>query len=101
MRAYLIGSLRRLESERGRYFDSQSSFPVERVDEPRLILKFRRWSCKGTNVGSRAWNLVPLSAFAFQQWLVAHYRHDTDRSKSGKIKGACTGLGQINAAALT
>src|SRR5262249_35575710 len=35
----------------------------------------------------------------FHRWLVAHHRDDTDRSKSGKSKGACTGLGQINAAA--
>ena len=50
-------------------------------------------------LGSRAWNLVPLSAFALHQRLIAHHRHDTDRSKSGKSKGSCTGLGQINAAA--
>ena len=31
--------------------------------------------------------------------LVAHYRHHADRSKPGKPKGACPGLGQINAAA--
>jgi hypothetical protein len=49
----------------------------------------------------RAWNLVPLSAFAFHRRLVAHHRHDTDRSKSIKSKGACTGLGQINAAAFS
>jgi hypothetical protein len=48
---------------------------------------------------SRAWTLVPPSSFAFHQWLVAHNRHDTDRSKSGKIKGTCTCLGQINATA--
>ena len=36
---------------------------------------------------------------AFHQSLIGHHRHDTDRSKSGKSKGACTGLGQINAAA--
>src|SRR5215831_7071334 len=29
----------------------------------------------------------------------AHYRHDVDGNKSGKSKGTCTGLGQINAAA--
>jgi hypothetical protein len=34
MRAYLIGSLRRLESEACPVFRSQSSFPVERVNEP-------------------------------------------------------------------
>jgi hypothetical protein len=69
-------------------------------------------------LGTRAWKLVPLSAFkkiglpkrldelpeaalevVFHQWLVAHHRHDTDRSKSGKFKRARTGLGQINAAA--
>src|SRR5262249_48580522 len=44
-------------------------------------------------LSSRAWNLVPLSAFAFHRWLVAHHRHDTDRSKSDKSKGTCTGLG--------
>jgi hypothetical protein len=33
------------------------------------------------------------------QRLVAHHRHDADRSKSGKSKGARTSLGQINAAA--
>ena len=32
-------------------------------------------------------------------WLVAHHRHDADRSKSGKSKDTRTGLGQINAAA--
>jgi hypothetical protein len=31
--------------------------------------------------------------------LVTHHGHDADRSKSGKSKGAGTGLGQINAAA--
>ena len=43
----------------------------------------------------------PEAAFdvAFHRWLVAHYRHDANGSKSGKSKGACTGLGQINAAA--
>jgi hypothetical protein len=30
--------------------------------------------------------------------LVTHHGHDVDRSKSGKSKGAGTGLGQINAA---
>jgi hypothetical protein len=50
-------------------------------------------------LGSRAWNLVPLSAFAFHQWLVVQHRHDINGSKSGKSKGACTRLGQINAAA--
>src|SRR4029453_16180346 len=51
-------------------------------------------------LGTRAWKLVPLSAFkkiglpkrldelpeaalevVFHQWLVAHHRHDTDRGK--------------------
>src|SRR5256884_4132646 len=50
-------------------------------------------------LGSRAWNLIPLSVLAFHRWLVAHHRHDTDKSKFGKSKGACTGLGQINAVA--
>src|SRR5262249_46292857 len=35
----------------------------------------------------------------FHRCLVAHYRHDADRSKFGKSKGACTRLGQIDAAA--
>jgi hypothetical protein len=34
------------------------------------------------------------------KWLLTHDGHDADRSKSGKSKGAGTGLGQINAAAL-
>ena len=57
-------------------------------------LKFSRWSCWAADL-----ELVPLSAFAFHRWLVARHRHDIDRSKSDKSKGACTGLGQINAAA--
>jgi hypothetical protein len=36
---------------------------------------------------------------AYHRCLVAHYRHDADGNKSGKSKGTCTGLGQINAAA--
>src|SRR5262249_246662 len=36
---------------------------------------------------------------AYHRCLVAHYRHDADGNKFGKSKGACTGLGQINAAA--
>src|SRR5262249_45910563 len=36
---------------------------------------------------------------AFCRWLVAHHRHDADAGKSGKSKGTCTLLGQINAAA--
>src|SRR5262249_23651482 len=36
---------------------------------------------------------------AYHRYLVAHYRHDADENKSGKPKGTCTGLGQINAAA--
>jgi hypothetical protein len=31
--------------------------------------------------------------------LGAHYRHDANRSKFGKSKGACIGLGWINATA--
>jgi len=46
----------------------------------------------------RAWNLSPVS-LRVSRWLLAHHRHDTDTSKSGKSKGACTGLRQINAAA--
>src|SRR5262249_34375129 len=43
----------------------------------------------------------PEAAFdvAYHRCLVAHYRHDADENKSGKPKGTCTGLGQINAAA--
>src|SRR5262249_3942123 len=43
----------------------------------------------------------PEAAFgvAYHRCLVAHYRHDADGNKSGKSKGTCTGLGQINAAA--
>jgi hypothetical protein len=41
---------------------------------------------------------VALKVAFHGQWLVAHH-HDADRGKSGKSKGACTGLGQINAAA--
>ena len=43
----------------------------------------------------------PEAAFdvAYHRCLVAHYRHDADGNKSGKSKGICTGLGQINAAA--
>src|SRR5262249_49194691 len=49
-------------------------------------------------LGKRVWNLVRLSAFAFHRWSVTHHRHDADTSKSGQSKGACTGLGQVNAA---
>ena len=38
-------------------------------------------------------------AVAFHRRLVAHHRHDVDRSKSGESKGTCTGLVQINAPA--
>src|SRR5262249_29947706 len=43
----------------------------------------------------------PEAAFdvAYHRCLVAHYRHNADRNKSGKSKGTCTGLGQVNAAA--
>ena len=41
----------------------------------------------------------PAVRFRVSRLLIAHHRHDTDRSKSSKSKGACTGLGQINAAA--
>src|SRR6516165_2436087 len=44
---------------------------------------------------------LPWAAFdvVYHRCLVAHYRHGTDGNKSGKSKGTCTGLGQINAAA--
>ena len=35
----------------------------------------------------------------FAAMLFAHHRHHADGSNSGKSKGTCTGLGQINAAA--
>src|SRR5262249_38857752 len=46
VRAYLIGSC--AISNPYPVFRSQSNFPVERDNEPRLVLKFSRWSCAGT-----------------------------------------------------
>jgi len=51
MRAYLIGSLRRLESRA----------PVEKVNGPRLILKLSRWFCWAAEPGT--WSRCPLSRF--------------------------------------
>src|SRR6516225_9585113 len=64
-------------------FRFQSSSPVDRLNEAASLT-----SC-------------PEAAFdvAYHRRLVAHYRHDADGNKSGKSKGTCTGLGQINAAA--
>jgi hypothetical protein len=59
MRAYLIGSLRRLESEGARYFDPRA--PVEKVNGPRLILKLSRWFCWAAEPGT--WSRCPLSRF--------------------------------------
>src|SRR5215831_1868437 len=59
MRAYLIGSLRRLESDGARYFDPRA--PVEKVNEPRLILKLSRWFCWAAEPGT--WSRCPLSRF--------------------------------------
>jgi hypothetical protein len=71
----------------------RSRFPLENVNEPRLTLKVSRWSCAGTgNLGQSRLELGPAVCFRVSPWL--------DRSKSGKSKGACTRLGQINAAAL-
>src|SRR5262249_42160751 len=86
MRAYLIGSLRRLDSDGARYFDPRA--PVEKVNRPRLILKLSRWFCWAAEPGT--WSRCPLSRFT--DWLVAHHRDDIDRSNSGKSKGACTAL---------
>src|SRR5215831_16822512 len=41
----------------------------------------------------------PAFDLAYHRCLVAHYRHDAYGNKSGKSKGTCAGLGQINAAA--
>jgi hypothetical protein len=75
-------------------FRSQSSFPVERANEPRWV---EPGICDEVLPESRMREIcmsgVPLSVFAFRDGLIAHHRHDTDKSESGKSKGACTGLG--------
>jgi len=85
MRAYFIGGLRRLEFREG---CPGISIPEQLSGRDRLNEAASLTSC-------------PEAAFdvAYHRRLVAHYRHDADGNKSGKSKGTCTGLGQINAAA--
>src|SRR5215475_8813466 len=84
---------------RVRYFDPRATFRSRETTSRVSSLSLVAGPVQVPEMLGRAWNLVPLSAFAFHRWLVAHHGHDTDGSKSGKSKGACTGLGQINAAA--
>jgi hypothetical protein len=83
-----------------RYFDPRAAFRSRESTSRVSSLSLAAGPVQVPEMlGSRAWNLVPLSVFVFHRWLVAHHRHDTDKSKPGKSKGACTGLGQINAVA--
>jgi hypothetical protein len=67
---------------------------------PRLHLQASTLSLKKIGRAKRLDRTAPGGLeVAFHRWLVAHHRHDADRSKSSKSKGTCTGLGQINAAA--
>src|SRR5262249_45438464 len=64
-------------------FDSRAAFRSRRLNEAASLT-----SCPG-----------PAFDLAYHRCLVAHYRHDAYGNKSGKSKGTCAGLGQINAAA--
>jgi hypothetical protein len=82
----------------------RSEFAVERLDYVLVIIRLARRNLVWINVTlhpTAEWIARQIrEAFpAFHQSLIGHHRHDTDRSKSGKSKGACTGLGQIYAAA--
>src|SRR5262245_38341436 len=83
--AHISSALRRLKFREGRPgFRFQSIVPIETVSTKAASL---------TSCAEAAFNV------AYHRCLVAHYRHDADGNKSGKSKGTCTGLGQINAAA--